>query len=129
MSKKHFRLVLEDTQTVSFKADNAELKYRLHAAFIEFVEAYGLRCAVLYVKHSSQGWQQVLDYNKRYSIINNPLKLNYSHLSFAVIHTLKQCDELPTPEERQQRREKLLREEREQWAQARRESFYIVEHT
>ncbi|VAW67646.1 hypothetical protein MNBD_GAMMA09-1477 [hydrothermal vent metagenome] len=120
MSKQYFKLVLENYQTVSFLADNTELKYRLHTAFVEFVETYGLHCAVLYVKHPTLGWRQVLDSNKRYPIINNPLKLNYQQLIFATTHTLKQADS-----QRIENKNQLI-EGREHTAMTRRHSFYIV---
>ena len=123
---RHYRLMLEDLQPISFWADNSALKHRLHSAFIEFLQTHDACCAVLYVHHHTQGWCQVFDYSSRYQIINNPLTLDYQNLIFAVIHTLAQCDSWPTEEEKRRIREKRLTKEHDETAQARRSLFRVL---
>ncbi len=122
-----YQLTIDNLKPVTFCATNSQIKSRLHSAYIEFKNKRSLSHVLLYVYHPVQGWRQVVDARGSYRIINNPLKLNYKDLIFAVIHTLAESDLLPTAQQRQQTIEKNRQAERNINAEIKRRYFHLIE--
>ncbi|VAW70334.1 hypothetical protein MNBD_GAMMA09-3328 [hydrothermal vent metagenome] len=123
---KKYQLTIDNLKPVTFCATNSQIKSRLHSAYIEFKNKHSLSHVLLYVYHPVQGWRQVVDVRGCYRIINNPLKLNYQDLFFAVIHTLAESDLLPTAQQRQKIIEKNRQAERNLNAEIKRHYFHLI---
>jgi len=122
----HYQLTIDNLAPVTFWANNSQLKYRLHSAYITFNHKHQLNKTLLYIHHPVQGWCQVCDTKNCYPTISNPLKLDYNKLIMAILHTLAQTNQLPNAKQKQQRKEKALQVERNINAQIQRRYFYIV---
>lgn len=112
--------------SVDFLANEGSLRQRLHAAFLSLNASYTAPKATLLVRHPLHGWLKVCDAAQRYPIINNPLLLDYPHLSRAVRHTLAEASSWPSEEEKERRKQERAKRRRAETARARRKRFHLV---
>jgi len=107
LDMNHYQLTIDNLTPVKFWANNSQLKYRLHSAYITFNHKHQLNKTLLYIHHPVQGWCQVCDTKNCYPTISNPLKLDYNKLIMAIFHTLTQAKQLPSTKQKQQRKQWL----------------------
>lgn len=121
-----FKLNYGDLTARVFTASQNNLRYQLNRAFVSLIADSRVRSASLEIHHKVHGWQQVYNHVGVCQRVDNPLLLDYVHLFEAAMYTLRCCDNWPTEEERQLKKEQLRRKERHEQSLAMREAFYVV---
>lgn len=83
-------------QYFEFEAKRHRLEKDINNAFVRYKQSTGNLSGALHVFHRVHGWN-LLTINGVYLIINNPLKLDYDFIDYAISDTMIELNLRPKP--------------------------------